>query len=350
MINRRQLMQLGAGACTASFIAPAQSLETSRPQRAVFIYIPMGSIGSAWAPETCGTLANSGELLAPFAPVAKRCLVPKETFLRRGGFGQTQALLSPAWFAKESSSLDVVIGNYLNAQQQTTSPHLHLCAAEGDVGSNSRGVASLNGTAIQYEHEPEQLLNRLQAFGLPESFNIEEFTRFDSAIDSQSTWRVKRYLSLAKTALQTGFSHTITLMLGDDEAQLQAPPSLDLSTYMTLRGYGPTGRVQDFIKFKAYLHQLVAQFIQDLATTNDAEGQPLLDSTLVYLFSNMGNGSDYTLNNTPILLAGADNALRTGEIFNQRASNDSILNAIGLAFMGEQGVLFDDDIAFNLLR
>lgn len=350
MINRRQLMKLGTGACAASFIPPAQSIELPRPQRAVFIFIPMGSIQSGWQPEACGTLANSGELLAPFAPIAERCLVPKETFLTRGGFGQTQALLSPAWYAEGSNSLDVAIGNYLNAQQQTSSPHLHLCAAEGEIGSNTLGVGTSDGKRIHYEHEPEQLLNRLQAYGLPDGFNVEEFARFDSAIDSQSTWRVKRYLSLAKTALQTGFSQTITLMLGDDEAQLQAPPSLDLSIYMTLRGYGPTARVQDFIKFKAYLHQLVAQFIQDLASTDDSQGQSLLDSTMVYLFSNMGNGSDYTLYNTPILLAGADNTFRTGEIFNQRASNDSILNAIGLAFMGEQGVLFDDDIAFNLLR
>lgn len=349
MISRRQLMQFCASACTAPLIGNSYAKESTPPKRAVFIFIPMGSINAGWLPERCSTsLASGGELLAPFAPVAERCLVPRNTFIPNGGFGTPFSLLAKRPFDSSLDSLDILLSKHFNKLNPTEGGHLHLCAKE--LSSVNNSVSRAGGKEVPFETNPINLLNRLQAFGLPENFDADALLTLDSSVDSQSIFDVKRYLALTKAALQTGYSNSVTLMIGDDEAQLQAPPSLDLSVHNTLRIYTPTGRWQDFLKFKAYLHQLVAQFIFDLATTLDADGEPLLDSTLVYLFSNMGDGNAYTGDNAPTLLAGADSLFRTGEVLNHGASSYSILNAIAYAFLGKSGLIFGDDVAFNLLR
>lgn len=349
MINRRQALQLGSAACASTLVRPSFASERQKPKRAVFLFIPMGSLPGAWLPDHCSVdFESSGRLLAPFAPIASRCLIPTKTRIEHAGFGVPYHTLSEQPFTSEGS-LDVLISKSLNAEAATTESHLRLLARESSA--TFAGSVSMDaGNQLPFEEDPEKLFNRLQSFGLPDGADRNQLLNFDANIDSLSSWKAKAFLDLAKIALQTNYSNTVTLMFGGDEADFFAPPSLNVANRASLRIYTPTGQQEDFLIFKTYLHQMVAQFIQELAALNDAEGQPLLDSTMVYLFSNMGNGNDYSAENAPCLIAGAGSVFRTGNIVQHQAGTYPILNAIGYVFMGKDGLRFGNDIAFNLLR
>ena len=53
-----------------------------------------------------------------------------------------------------------------------------------------------------------------------------------------------------------------------------------------------------------YYTQQLARFLDRMKTTKDADGRPLLDSTIVMFGSGMGNASSHSSRNLPILLAG----------------------------------------------
>lgn len=349
MINRRQLIKAGAGAYASTLINTAHAQEAAKPKRAVFIFIPLGSLAGGWRPMPCGDMTNSGQLLAPFASVANRCLVPCGVHLQRGGFGLPNFLLAQNAFHETTNSLDTILSQYLSTQKPTEGGHLRLCAKE--PSSMIQPTVSVgNGKSLPFEDNPDQLADRLQAYGIPERSTTEMASPFDASIDSISTWNIKRYFGLTKLALQTGYSDVTTLMIGNDIGEIMAPPSLNLRLQEMLRIYAPSGLTAEYLLFKAYLHQLVAQFIQDLSTTLDMDGQPLLNSTMVYLFSNMADASSHVLHEAPALIAGADSAFRTGEMIEHNSSSYSLLNAIGYAFMGKDGLTFGEDIALNLLR
>ena len=60
-----------------------------------------------------------------------------------------------------------------------------------------------------------------------------------------------------------------------------------------------------------YYTQQLARFFDRMKEAKDAEGQPLLDSTVVLFGSGMGNASSHSSRNLPILLAGG--GFKTGE-------------------------------------
>ncbi len=60
-----------------------------------------------------------------------------------------------------------------------------------------------------------------------------------------------------------------------------------------------------------YYTQQLARFFDRMKEAKDAEGQPLLDSTVILFGSGMGNASSHSSRNLPILLAGG--GFKTGE-------------------------------------
>lgn len=351
MISRRELIKYSAGAGLTALSGGRAWAEVVAPKRAVFLFIPMGGLSGAWTPSRCKTLQDSGDMLAPFAPVANRCIVPEAPTLEVAGFGQPYYQLTSSPFEIGADSLDTLIANRWGSA--SAGNHLRLCATESNSFVTNSGVSIASGNILPlsaYLQTPDQLLNQLEAYGVAGGQLDNGLSEFDETVDSLSTWRIKNFFDLIKVSLQSGFSDTVTFMIGNDSADVMAPPELGLPTVDTLRMYAPTGRTQEFIKFKAYLHGLVANFINNLAQTNDADGQPLLDSTMVYLFSNMGDGDSYAPFGAPVLLAGADATFRTGSVVNGFQGTRPILNAISYAYFGKRGLIFGDDIALNMLR
>ena len=78
-------------------------------------------------------------------------------------------------------------------------------------------------------------------------------------------------------------------------------------------------KVRDLIKIDTLHMQLFAGFLEQLAQKRDAEGRPLLDSTVVLLGSGMGDGSRHSNQNVPALVAGG--GMRHGLHVDHRAEN-----------------------------
>ena len=69
--------------------------------------------------------------------------------------------------------------------------------------------------------------------------------------------------------------------------------------------------IQKYARLTTYHSEKLAQFIQKLKTTADGDGT-LLDSSLIYYGSGMGNGNAHDRNNPPVLLLGGANGRLKG--------------------------------------
>jgi hypothetical protein len=75
--------------------------------------------------------------------------------------------------------------------------------------------------------------------------------------------------------------------------------------YHTLTHHGKDPeRVRQLEIIDAYYLSQLAGFIDRLKKTKDAQGQPLLDTTIVLFGSGMGNASSHSSRNLPVLVAG----------------------------------------------
>src|SRR4029078_7020200 len=96
-------------------------------------------------------------------------------------------------------------------------------------------------------------------------------------------------------------------------------------------GDKPEG-IEKYAKITTYHASRLAQFIEKLKATPDGDGT-LLDSSLIYFGSGMGNGNAHDRNNPPVLLLGGAN----GKLKGNRALKveDKVPPATLLLTMGE---------------
>jgi hypothetical protein len=123
--------------------------------------------------------------------------------------------------------------------------------------------------------------------------------------------RLDQWHSLMTLALQCDLSRVITFMLGD------AQSDRNLSFIPDVRAIG--GNADDHAvshhsnqsaleaKFRAMVlwkQQQIAKFLTRLKSATDASGEPILNSMLVFISSELGDGNAHNHDNLPILLAG----------------------------------------------
>lgn len=340
-INRRKLLKVSAGLGLATMVGKsAWAVPPPPPPKAVFIFVPMGALPNAWHPDACQSLENFGSMFDPFIPIADRCVIPTGMNLPNAGFGMMPFHLCKDPFSEDSNSLDALM-----AEGKT---HLRLLASEYNDLDKS-GVTVESGKIIpisEYQNDPQVLLDNMSLFGLPDSFDRDILTHLKTSGDSDFSWRAKSFLELTKVALQTGHSDVVTLMLGGDNAQIRPPEHLGLPEN-TLRAMPPNAQHSEFIAFKRYIHSLVADFIADLANMTDANGFPMLDNTMIYMFSNMGHGDHYSGENAPAIFCGPTTlSFPAGRVMPIN-NNYELLNAISAKF-GWYGK-FGDSMALNFL-
>ena len=69
--------------------------------------------------------------------------------------------------------------------------------------------------------------------------------------------------------------------------------------------------IEKYAKLTTYHVEKLAQFVEKLKTTPDGDGT-LLESSLIYFGSGMGNGNAHDRNNPPVLLLGGGNGRLKG--------------------------------------
>jgi hypothetical protein len=134
-------------------------------------------------------------------------------------------------------------------------------------------------------------------FGVPASF--EEHVRL--------------MLSMVRIAFSADVTRVATLMLGRDSTNRRFPESgFDGPWHGTSHHGDVPSAVKSYAVMNRYHVSLVAEFAKNLLATPDGDGS-LLDNSLIYMGSNMGNSHRHEHQNVPVTLVGkASGKIETG--------------------------------------
>ncbi len=159
-------------------------------------------------------------------------------------------------------------------------------------------------------------------FGVPASFDEHVHLMFD----------------MIRIAFSADITRVATLMLGRDSTNHRFPESgFDGPWHSTSHHNDNPQNVKNYAVMNRYHVKLLADFAAQLRATLEGEGT-LLDHSLIYMGSNMGNSHRHEHENVPVILAGrASGRLQTGRhvefpLGKERTSNLllSVLDKFGI--------------------
>jgi hypothetical protein len=159
-------------------------------------------------------------------------------------------------------------------------------------------------------------------FGVPASF--EEHVRL--------------MFSMVRVAFSADVTRVATLMLGRDSTNRRFPESgFDGPWHGTSHHGDVPAVVKNYATMNRYHASLVAEFAKSLHATHDGDGT-LLDNSLIYMGSNMGNSHRHEHQNVPVTLVGkASGKLETGRYVSFPADKERTSNLL-LAILDKFGI------------
>jgi hypothetical protein len=159
-------------------------------------------------------------------------------------------------------------------------------------------------------------------FGVPASF--EEHVRL--------------MLSMVRVAFSADVTRVATLMLGRDSTNRRFPESgYDGPWHGTSHHGDVPSVVKSYAVMNRYHVSLVAEFAKSLLATPDGDGS-LLDNSLIYMGSNMGNSHRHEHQNVPVTLVGkASGKLETGRYLSFPLDKERTSNLL-LAILDKFGI------------
>jgi hypothetical protein len=124
---------------------------------------------------------------------------------------------------------------------------------------------------------------------------------------------VRLMFSMVRIAFAADVTRVATLMLGRDSTNRRFPESgYDGPWHGTSHHGDVPSVVKNYATMNRYHASLVAEFAKSLHATQDGDGS-LLDNSLIYMGSNMGNSHRHEHQNVPVTLLGkASGKLETG--------------------------------------
>ncbi len=322
--NRRQVISsaglLGLGA-SATGLSYSQS-PALRPRRAVFVYVHGGDLQNTWG-APCGTNVVTRSL----APVGHRCTIFKSVDHLSSGFSVgTRFALADSSFDESNNSLDTRLANTIG--RGTAIPHLRLIAGAAQAEDVTPTV--VGGRALrpeEYQSDPLLAFESLQL-----NSNFKPFTTRVETNASRFDIDSGRHMDLTALALQSGVTNVATIMLGGADGWIEPPERLGFAEGTSWRAQPISGSPESAIPIKAYLTEKLAYLIKRLASTYDESGYPLLDSTVVFQCTNMGEPVNYTSRGGCYMLAGADQFFQHGRVVDIELNHVQLLNAIASVF------------------
>ncbi|MCZ6671937.1 MAG: DUF1552 domain-containing protein [Verrucomicrobia bacterium] len=147
---------------------------------------------------------------------------------------------------------------------------------------------------------------------------------------------------LMALALETDSTRVITMHLPGLGQVFTIDGEMLSAGYHALSHHGNNpGLIADLIKIEAQHMKLLAGFLGQLKRKTDAEGKPLLDSTLVMWGSGMGDASRHSNASLPILLAGG--GLKHGQhwSFDRDAPGTPLLGDLYITMLQQLGLETD---------
>ncbi len=385
--NRRQLLKMmasgaasapliNAGLLTAGAGLSSAASAVTPVKNVIFVFIPGGAPPGTFTPTSTLQLGPSS---APLEPVKQECVFFSQTDMGGyAGHGLPQTSLGAFTAPK---TIDLALGDLLGgntlfssirlgvlSQGQTISAvnqwnrsydvitdprqafEIMLTLQRSSVSTeeqykqleiNLKAVQQLQlqlgsfaNTRLQAnESALQQLQGDLYSTGYTPGCDLQQVVWPDIAINPNDGKKFTQLWEMqannAITAIKCGLTHVVTMLMGNDEenflvTDFDYPLSQAANAYPTMREYSA---------FRAYFSARLAYLIQQLKTTTDINGVPLLDSTLVVQVTNMGNTSDNTGSNAPFMFAGGGSSIRRGQVvpgYTHSRVLDTVVQAMGV--------------------
>ncbi|BCE01646.1 hypothetical protein [Marinicellulosiphila megalodicopiae] len=352
-INRRQLLKqtvlTSSVAALSSVALPSISRQANTAKNVIFFYVPYGAPAGKWGPtqNSAGLVMN--EVSAVYESVKEHCVffTNMETKGAQGRdlgglqvdndniddptlievFSKEFGVYSTINFLSLTSNRYTAFLDVLNVAQisdpwqarqwvmsHTTNPFDTI------LQENIQQVQTLidltegkdQSELMRYQNELNAQKNNIElqsvSWDLPEKTGGESF---NDLTDLQITNMVN--------TLKFGMTNIVHFSTGETENQ------------EVLDGSGEYHNIlhrteADYIQHRMAFDQKVANLIQLLKETEDTNGESLLESTLVVLYSNEGNAEAHDHIRSPYLLAGGG-FLNGGQISNE-SSNDRFIDTV----------------------
>lgn len=145
----------------------------------------------------------------------------------------------------------------------------------------------------------------------------------DHTNDGKMLDRERQWFDIAHLALQTDSTRSMTLYLWSHTERLDLP-GLAVSHHDASHHGQDDSKIKQLALVEDAEMKLFAEFLGKMQKTEEA-GASLLDQTVVFHASNLGNASAHTNDNLPILLAGGG-FKHAGHVAFDRKSNEPLSN------------------------
>lgn len=386
--NRRQLLKMMAGGAAATplinagLLTAGASLSNTASaatsvKNVIFVFIPGGAPANTFTPSATLGLGPSS---APLEPVKQECVFFSRTDMDGfAGHGLPQNSLGG--LTKAPKTIDLALGDALGGNTLFSSIQLGVLSGDTSISAVNnwtrtlvikdpaqvfeimRSVQTSNNPALQQQHKQleinlkavQQLQQQLGSFASARlQANQDAIAQLQAEIPTggyapgcdlqQQTWPSETInpnvgqnftrlwelqTSNAVTAIKCGLTRVVTMLMGGDEENFIATGF----NYTYAEAANAFGTMREYIAYRAYFSQQLTYLIQQLKTTTDINGAPLLDSTLVVQVTNMGNTSDNTGYNAPFMFAGGGSSIRRGQVVTAPLHTqvlDTVAQAVGL--------------------
>ncbi|MBH53880.1 MAG: hypothetical protein CMI18_05980 [Opitutaceae bacterium] len=192
--------------------------------------------------------------------------------------------------------------------------------------SSVRDLEQRMGRQLKGLHEPRPEVN----YKLPE---------YDPIAPTLMLENQALMYDLMALALETDSTRVITMFLPGLGQVFTINGKMLSAGYHALSHHGNNpGLIADLIKVEGEHMRLLAEFLDQLKSKKDAEGKPLLDSTLVMWGAGMGDASRHSNANLPIILAGG--GLKHGNhfSFDRDAQDAPLLGDLYITMLQQLGL------------
>jgi hypothetical protein len=382
----------GLSAATLPLMNPVFAASTP-PKRVVFMYVPDGVTLSDWHAQGTGTNFTLPPMTQPLESVKQHCLFLSGIDMVGSGGTHEGGVLklltgTSGQYHDRAVSLDHYLGQRFKSV--TIKPHLNLniipkyhdkhitfdfnktpmipesnplVAFNSLFGNNDNSESLKNARRLSVLDKMLDEVNRLrQKLGQTEQEKLD--THLDSirelekrlsadtdgcpawnfnptgfTVTRTGIWENPEYLDntrmelisdlhmdVAIHALSCDLTRIVTLKWNNSVNDLNIPES---GSGMTCHGASHTGG-NEFIKIKAWYMKRLAAFIKRLRDTPDGDSDGnLLDSTLVFVGSDLANSQWHNHTNMPFILAGGSaGGINTGRslVYNNEAHNKILVS------------------------
>ncbi len=362
------------------------ALAATAPKRVIFYFVAGGAIPDEWTPVGSETDFTLPAMSAPLESVKQDCVFLNGVNMQNPGHGLVSKVLGTH---DRAMTLDLYLARTMG--QVTPFSQLQLGVRSGGFG----GITRLNWNEYPFEDSPINAFNRLFGPGAAVSEDIDtrrkrsvldcnlealnqmrnslggfERSRLDQHADAIQ--RIESRLNaaaqasagtggacvtpifnsggfsgetntdvnfdviadlqsdVATLALQCDLTRVVSIMVGNTTCDYTVLESgVDTNYHASIHGRP----AEDYIKYRAYFAKKLQYLIDKLASTEDVDGNSLLDNTIILQVTDMGDARSHSGENAPFMLAGrGGGVLSTGRALNLNGADyNSVLDTVALA-------------------